>query len=160
MSAREARSMIGELQPERPVSQRIRASQRDVLPGAIKERHLGQIFSITGTTSFTSIATLGNGGEVNINFTFTHTKELDLLIVEPYLSIYIGTITGANRLPDGSGVTESEWIFTAPTFNFDEWDGSRFKAVYSVYIRNVSAGASQVVAARVRTKFISLTSTF
>jgi hypothetical protein len=137
-----------------------RISQREIQPSAVKERSLGEIFSITGTTSFSSIITLGNGEEVNIDFTFTHEKKYDLLIVEPYISIYIGTIASANRLPDGSAVTESQWIFNSPTFNYDQWDGHRYSSVISIYIRNVSAGAGQVIAARVKSKFISRTSNF
>ena len=138
-----------------------RVSQREIVPSAVKERHWlsGKIYAKTVVSTFTDLLTLSNGNDEFVNFTFTHSKEYDLLLPEVYIARYINSIVSTQQLPGGSGVTESQWIWTAPEFDYGAWDGSRNKSVILVYIRNVSAGASQTVSFKLQAKFIAGTPT-
>lgn len=146
-----------DLAPRQPLPRVRRSSQRTILPKAIKERQwlTGSLYSKTVSTNFSSVATLSNGEDVTVTITFSHSKKFDLLTPEVYVVYYVGSIDNANILPDGSNITNSEWIFTAPWFDKIAWDGDRFDSVISFYIRNISAGASQVIALTIQAKFIA-----
>lgn len=134
-----------------------RISQRGMIPTAVKERQFfsGRLYSKTAVFTFTDLLTLSNGEDENVTFTFSHSEEFDLLTPEIYVARYIGSVAAANQLPGGSSVTESAWIWTAPEFDYGAWDGSRYVSAVTLYVRNVSAGASQTVSFLVQGKFIA-----
>ena len=99
-------------------SQRQRASQRDILPSAIKPRILGDVAAST-TATVAATAALNNGDQAVITITITHNREFDILSAETYLSLYQGSVTSANQLPGGSSVDESQWQIIGPFYDWN-----------------------------------------
>lgn len=134
-----------------------RATQRNLLPTAVKERQWlsGGLYRFTVATTFTDILTLSNGEDDTVTLTFSHSKLNDLLTPEIYVAYYQTSVASANQIPGGSSITESQWVFTSPFFDYGSWDKTRYESVVTFYIRNVSAGASQTISVVTQAKFIS-----
>lgn len=140
-----------------------RISQRELIPTAIKERHLltGKIFLFGPISTFASVLTLSNGEDNQITITVSHNEKFDLYVPEIYTSIYVNSsIEDTNfELPGGSSITESQWIWTPFSWNYDQYKNAQFKGRFrstgKIYIRNVSAGASQNITLVLQTKYVA-----
>ncbi len=131
-----------------------RLHQSQYLPGAIKGR--GQ--SIVGYFDVitTSTATLSNGEQaINQLLTTANNKETMLVTVER--NIYIGSVLLNNVLPGGSAIDESQWQVIGDfnsVIKFDNTVPEKYENANWIYVRNISAGASQTVIFHTRAKYI------
>ena len=117
-----------------------RASQRDVLPTAVKSRNLGNI--VYGTDTSIASTSIGNGQEVYVTSSIAQNDEFELQ-GHVYLSMYVGTVAVANLLPGGSAIDESQWQIIGPHYEFYKWSDSNFarhREYVTIYVRNISAG--------------------
>ena len=135
-------------------SGRRRSTQRDMISTGIPQRLLGSI-AARGSITSSAATTLGNGEQSVISATITSPKEYDLFGVEPYVAFYVGTVTSANQLPGGASIDESKWQMINMGYNYANWDSRKDLATSSWYIRNISAGAGQVINVVVRWKYLS-----
>jgi len=139
-----------------------RISQRDILPTAAKSRSLGNIIKLQSTGSVST--TLSNGDEAILDILIINNKDANI-IVEPEISLYQTSVATANLIPFGSSVTASEFQIIGP---WNEWTGVEkfsdiaadeaipyYSTLTHIYIRNISAGASTVILARVRDRYIT-----
>ena len=138
-----------------------RISQRDLLPGAVKNRSLGNVIRLqeTGTAS----VTLNNGEDAILDLLIINNLDANL-IVEPEFSLYQTSVAAANLIPFGSAITASQFQIIGP---WNEWTGVEsfavdadepipsFAVLSHLYIRNISAGASTVIIAEVRDRYIT-----
>jgi len=136
-------------------AQRQRTSQRDILPRVVKGRNIGSlIFVSEGATGATS---LDNGVEAFAIPTTIQNKQRDI-ISNTYLAMYANSITGANLIPSGSNIDESQWQFSYNSYNLFTWENTYSFAKYVdtgwMYIRNISAGTTTVYF-QIRTKYFS-----
>jgi hypothetical protein len=133
-----------------------RIRQADITPTALKKQLLGQLASFTNTATGTVV--MGNGDEVAFEVTVTNDLGFDMLAVEPYVALYIGTVSAANQLPNGSGIDESQWQVVGPFFDFQRVVQDHAQSAFNVYVRNISAGSVTVIF-KTATKFLSRTET-
>lgn len=136
--------------PTRQRSVQTRVSQRGIVPGAVKSRHLDNV--IFGTTEETVQTTLANNEQVTINYSITQNDGFEEK-ADLYFVIYIGSVAAANKLPGGSAIDESQWQVIGPFFDYDKWTEAGFSKhqdFVCLYIRNISAGSSIVI---VQSKF-------
>ena len=139
-----------------------RVSQRDILPSAAKSRSLGNIIKLQDTGS--ASVTLNNGDDTILDILIINNKDANI-IVEPEISLYQTSVAEANLIPFGASVDASEFQIIGP---WNEWTGVEkftdigadeeipsFATLTHMYIRNISAGASTVILARVRDRYIT-----
>ena len=126
-----------------------RLKNKNLLPTIVKNRNLGNIVLLSSISIGT--ATLSNTDEVVFAVT-TSAKNGQRIFCVPDISVYVGTVTAANQLPGGSSITESDWqiVFMGNDLNTTD----SFNTKTDVYIRNISAGASQVVTIRTQSRVI------
>ncbi len=67
-------------------------------------------------------------------------------------TIYIGSVSDSNKLPNGGGINMTQWIVTA--FANDWGDTDNINTVTKIYVQNVSAGSSKTVIVEVQPRFI------
>ena len=130
-----------------------RITQKNVVPTTFKKKLFGEIATVTNLASGST--TLSNGDQAVFTATTEQDQQFDLLNAEPFISLYIGTVTAANQLPGGSGVDESQWQVIGPFYDYQSWNGSKYQSKMIVYVRNISAGASQTVNIRIKPKVIT-----
>ncbi len=138
----------------KPFVQYNRANQRTIIPSGIKNRNLGN-FAASTTLLATASTALNNGDQAVFTITTSHDFGFDLLAAEVYIAMYVGAVAGANELPGGSGIDESQWQVIGPYHSYSAWDGEKDSSTTRVYVRNISAGASQTVTLRTVTKYLS-----
>lgn len=131
---------------------RNRVSQRDMLPGSIRQRSLGQIIGITAEDS--ASATISNGERVVVDNTFESTIKADFALAEPYITVYLTSVSDANQIPGGSAVTDAEWL-VYHHFDFQDWSRERHLSFIQTIVTNVSAGSSKAVVYQSIGKYVS-----
>ena len=139
-----------------------RIKQRDILPTAVKNRSLGNVIKLQSTGSASS--TLNNGDSAILDILIINNRNANI-IVEPEISLYQTSVAEANLIPFGASITASEFQIIGP---WNEWTGVEgftdiaadeaipsYATLTHIYIRNISAGASTVILARVRDRYIT-----
>ncbi len=138
-----------------------RLSQRDLLPSSIKNRGLGDVVRVSENAEASS--TISNGEDTVFTLVFINQMDADM-IAEPEFSLWKTSVSAANLIPNGSGIDMSQFQIVGP---WNEWtevlltDGAidvavpKFAIVSRIYIRNISAGASTVIVARARVRYIT-----
>lgn len=137
------------------IEQNQRITQRDLIPRAVSSRNVGKFITITSLASASTV--LSNGDRAVFTFTQTNTRGDDTLNAEEYISFYVGSVSSANQLPGGSGVTDTQWSVIGPLYNYQTWAGNTYTSKATVSITNISAGASQTVLSRSQVKYFSIT---
>lgn len=128
----------------------MRVSQTGILPTAIKIRTLGDVIILGSLVS--GSATLSNGDETTFSFTVASVDGARNLCI-PDVALYVGSVAAANQLPSGSSITESQWEVI---FMGNDWATTdNFNSIHKVYVRNISAGASQSVLLRSQARVIT-----
>lgn len=134
---------------------RPRIHSKDILPMAIKKRLLGDIIARADVTQ-TTVSGLNNGDQI-IN---------QLLIVNEFdrrimgtteRATYVGSVSNDNLLPGGTAVDESQWQVIGPFNAVIKTNGSAVdgnELANQLYVRNISAGASQTLIFRDTIRFI------
>lgn len=115
------------------------------MPTAIKGRHISDIIFRSART--TATASISNGSQLVLESTLEQNDQFPILAT-PFISIYIGSIADANQLPGGSAIDESQWQFTSPRMNQEDWEDAgypRHKEYATVYVRDISAGTVDVI---------------
>ena len=138
-----------------------RISQRDILPVSIKNRNLGDIVNISDNLEAST--SLNNGEDTIFTLLLINDKDADL-IAEPEFSLWEGSISSANLIPNGSSIDASQYQIIGP---WNEWTevviagGSvdisipTLAIASRIYIRNISAGAATTIVARARVRYIT-----
>lgn len=129
-----------------------RTKQQNITPTAIKNRHFGNIIQLGSL--ITQTATLSNGQQTTFSITTTSQGNSRNLSI-PDITLYVGSVATNNRLPGGSNVTASQWQVV---FMGNDWllnDGKN--TVTQVFVRNISAGASQTVIMQAKRRSLSPT---
>lgn len=139
----------------------VRLSQRNILPTAVKNRGLGNVVKVSNNAE--AKKTLSNNEDTIFTALLINNKDADM-IGEPEFSLWETSIAAANLMPDGSSIDMSQWQVMGP---WNEWaeivvaGGSIDLAIPTlaiasrIYVRNISAGASTVVVARARIRYIT-----
>lgn len=135
--------------------QRVRLQQKDILPTAIKNRNFGDVIRTLPndfTTSITATATgVANGNQVVLYYT-TESVHGNVVMSDPDISFYIGSVAADNQLPGGASIDESQWQMIGP---FTDWGATDNKnSIKLIYIRNISAGTVDIIA-KGRSRFIA-----
>ena len=117
-----------------------RVSQREILPQVVRTHSLGDVIRRTAQASASSSI---NDGEQVVFTIQTLSKAGVRLLTIPDISVYIGSAVGANQLPGGSSIDESQWQVIGPWQDLAASDG--FDVITRVYVRNISAGTSTVI---------------
>lgn len=129
-----------------------RVSQRVMEPGAVKQRAFGQL--VANTPIGSASLSRDTGQRVVFDNTFGSTIKADFALAEPYITVYLASVSGANQIPGGSTVTDSEWL-VYHHFDFQDWSRDRHESFLQTIVTNVSAGSSQLVLYRSIGKYIS-----
>ena len=138
-----------------------RISQRDIYPTAVKNRGLGNVVKVFETLQ--GSVTLSNGDDATFSLRFINELDADLL-VEPEWSLWQTSISSANLIPNGASIDMSDYQIMGPWNEwteviFNEGDVEEpiptFASVSRMYVRNISAGASTVIIARARLRYIT-----
>ena len=127
-------------------NRRRRISQRDIFPSAIKPRLLGNIIQRLSVTQST-VTGLNDGDQVLNQILVTNIDNKRLLVTTERAT-YITSVSNANLLPAGSSVDESQWQVIGPFDAIIKGDGAAIDGndfANQLYIRNISAGASQTI---------------
>jgi len=121
-----------------------RVAQQDILPRSIKGRNISNTaIAVSETTSFVPTA-FGNGQTLRLTSTRTQLDEQPIL-VEKYWSAYIGTVIEANNI-FGNSISTTGLNIRGPVEDQSRWDGTKYTAVSTLIIQNVSAGSITVTA--------------
>ena len=126
-----------------------RISQRDIIPGGIKNPALGEVI-LEEVTEIAS-ATIGNNVQILLTHTLSQKNNAKMLNV-PDISIYLTSVATNNQLPGGSAVDESQWQVIGPWNDWGTTDNKNSKT--KLYVRNVSAG-STLVLFRVKSRYLT-----
>jgi len=103
-------------------------------------RRLDSLIESTGTA--TGSISLANGEEITFTITTSSNSNAKVLPVVD-LTLYIGSVADANRLPEGSGITESQWQVIGPWSDWGATNNVNHKT--KIFIRNISAGTQTVL---------------
>lgn len=112
------------------------------------------IISLTAVASGST--TLSNGQDATFTITTTATSKARTLVAYDW-SLYLGSVSTANHFPDGANITMSNWVIIP--FSNDWGDTNNTNTVMQVYVRNVSAGASQTVVLEVQSRLLQNSTT-
>jgi len=133
------------LKPQANEKQRVRISQREIAPTAIKGRSLSDIIFKSERT--TAIASISTGSQLVLETVLTQNDTYSILAI-PFISMYIGSVAAANQLPGGSSIDESQWQVIGPRMNQEDWESAlypRHKEYATVYVRDISAGTVDLI---------------
>jgi hypothetical protein len=138
----------------RPELIRGRITTREALPRNVKARNLGDVIFASETAQ--AQTTLSNGEQavftVNISQNTSYPLQGNI-----YIALYVGSVASANLLPGGASIDESQWQIIVRN-SLEDWENADTvldKEYASVYVRNISAGAAQVVILRTKWKYFS-----
>lgn len=124
--------------------QMVRATQRDILPAVIKNRNLNQNMIVSNPqTSFAS-STFTSGQTLRLTSTSTQVKSQPM-VMEKYWSAYIGSVTQANNIFNGTASTAG-LLIRGPVFDENRWDGNKYVSTSTLIIENVSYGSITILA--------------
>ena len=138
-----------------------RISQRDIFPVAVKKRSLGNIIKVSNNLEAST--TISNGEDAIFTLIFINNLDADV-IGEPEFSLWKTSVSSANLIPNGSGIDMSQFQIMGP---WNEWTEvlltggligiavPKLAIISRLYIRNISAGASTVIVARARIRYIT-----
>lgn len=106
---------------------------------------------ITITSPESASTTLSNGEFATFTITTTGTSGGVTMVIHDF-TLYLGSVSAAHALPDGSSIDMSQWQVVA--FPNDWGATNNINTVTKVYVRNISAGASQTVAIHVQARML------
>lgn len=133
-----------------------RLSQRDLAPSAVRQRNLLQPVSI-GTLASGSF-TCANNARSYISLTIASDLKAPILAGEVYMSIYQDSVDGANLVPGGSAITDTNYNFVGPFFDLYNWSGNDWEIQWAVSFVNQS-GSSHTFYYKLQTKYLTTTGT-
>lgn len=105
-------------------------------------QHFDNLVQVSNTASGST--TLNNGDAVTFTMT-TASLSKGILNAEPDTTLYLGTVSTNTAFPDGSGIDMSQWQIMGPYTDWGSASANKNDVKTKVYIRNISAGASQTI---------------
>ena len=138
-----------------------RISQRNILPTAIKARGLGNAIGIT--TTLETSDTLNNGEDTIFSVVIENNKSSSIM-AEVEWSLWQTSVTDANLIPNGSSIDASDYQIIGPWNEWREFALSgqnvtktmpNYAQVNRLYVRNIAAGASTVIEAKARVRYLT-----